>query len=279
MRKLLKAILIAAVPSLLAILPAQAQSTRAQAAPSVRLRFLFLDDAMANFSLQTTAKSKRSATGLSFEPYMISAPVTLAPSEQFKLLRKAPAGSVETHTGEQAYAGEQAHSGTPAQQMQQTERTIALLSAPAVDSLIVLAPAADGSDGWKSLIFPDDAASFGEGSIRIINLGAGAMAAAFGKEQITLQPGQTRLVRPQLDARRRTRTMVGVQEQAATTGAEVWQLIYNSITTIPRGERVTGILVYSPSGLSFTYTDEQLAEMPTPAPGHFWLTTRDTTNR
>lgn len=262
---------------LLTALPTHGQAQRASLDNGQpKLRFLFLDDEATAYTLETGSGGRSSGRNrlLSAEPYLISDPVRVTPGGELRLVRtdQNKHGTPASRPDATPQTADH-NSGTDEAQAQDTNR-VSRVRAPSTDSLLVFSPSDAKSAARPPLIYPDDPASFPAGSIRIINLGIAPMAAAFGTERLLLNPGESRIIHPELDARGRTRTRVGIQKQSSD-GQGNWEMIYNSITSIREGERVTGILVYSPSGLSFVYTDEQLEEMePLPA-GHFWLTSTD----
>jgi len=96
------------------------------------------------------------------------------------------------------------------------------------------------------------------------------MAARFGTEQIEVEPGAERLITPAVDRRNRIRVFI------ASQGKGEWRMIFNSFISLPEDNRVTGIVVYSPSGLRHTYTQDEIDTLGAPKPGYFWLTFTDT---
>jgi hypothetical protein len=220
--------------------------------PEVRLRFLFLDETAGAYSLQTGHSFRQ----LSATPYAISNPLTAAPGDKLELYKELPAT-------DPAEAGRG-----------KTVRVkIAAVTVPAVPAALVVLtprPAAPGSGGAPvyDVAFYDG--SFPEKSVRIINLGRAAMAARFGDEQALVPPGTARVLSPATDGRNRVFAKIAVQAAAG------WTLLSDSITVVRPDERLTGVLVYSPSGLRYAYTSAEIAENGPPPPGHFWLTYGET---
>lgn len=233
----------------------------------VELRFIFLDDQPATYTLQVEGnRGERVDTRtMTVEPYTISPPLAVLAGQKIRVARS------DAGTAEQPAA--QGQNGKDSDGRNEAS-VIGDFNAPDASRLIVMHPAARNEAGhWRSLSFPDDTESFPKGSIRVINLSDAPAVGAFGNEGVQLAPGEARIIHPRLDARQRTRTRIGVLKNADS--ADGRKIIYNSITSIANGQRVTGVLVYSPSGLSFTYTDTQLEELdPLPA-DYFWLTSTD----
>lgn len=212
---------------------------------------------------KSESQSGRRLTG---EPYVISSPVSVQIGQPIQIQRSArgPAAAASAST----MSGDNDSAAPPRLE------TIADFKAPDVDSLIIFYPSAHSErTRWQSLSFPDDASAFPEGSIRILNLSDATMIGAFGSERVQLAAGQARIIHPKLDSRNRARTRIAVREKNSGAPGD-WELIFNSITTVGDGQRVTGVLVYSPSGLS--YSEQQLAAYGPLPPGYFWLTSKDT---
>lgn len=91
------------------------------------------------------------------------------------------------------------------------------------------------------------------------------MAAQFGKETVTVEPGGTKIVRPVTDTRFRLRTKVA----ALTPGG--WSLLDSNVTILKADTRITGVLVFSPSGMRHLYDESTLYGRVPPPPGHVWL--------
>src|SRR5690606_41537908 len=107
------------------------------------------------------------------------------------------------------------------------------------------------------------------GAIRVINETNGGMAAQHGTEQVSVQPGEDKVVQPAPDKRHRVANRVATQ---ITSG---WKIITSQTTLLLPGQRVFGIFIHSPSGMRHTYTAVELAELGAPPPGDFWLTYSD----
>lgn len=96
------------------------------------------------------------------------------------------------------------------------------------------------------------------------------MAARFGTEKVEISPGAEQLVVPVVDKRSRIRVFV------ASQGVGEWSMIFNSFISLPENNRTTGVVVYSPSGMRHTYTQEEIDTLGPPKAGFFWLTFTDT---
>ncbi|MFH1498302.1 MAG: hypothetical protein ABII82_10800 [Verrucomicrobiota bacterium] len=222
------------------------------AAPEARLRFLILDETSDAYSLQTGGTRRQ----LNATPYVISRPVAAKPGERLEVFRQ----SVDPVTGKPRQV------------------RVASVSPPAglTAGLVVLTPRPPPVDDpaappvYGVDFFDSDPGTFPPGSIRILNLGRAAMGAQFGATQVVTPPGESRVVQPTTDERNRVFSKIAVQTAAG------WNLLSNRVTILRPDERLTGVFVYSPSGLRHTYTRQELAERGPPPPGHFWLTFADT---
>lgn len=218
-----------------------------------KLRFLFLDETPGAYSLKLGTTFRQ----VSSTPYAISQPFqppTAAPLEVYKTSTVPdPATGVKPRI------------------------KVAVVTPPANTSaaLVVIAPQ-PGSDTagapptYSVRFFDNDPNSFPPKSLRILNLGHNQMAAQFGTERALVDPGTFKILRPATDKYNRV-----VGKVAVSTPPD-WKLLYNKMLIIGPEERLTGVFVYSPSGLRHTYTALELAEMGPPPPGHFWLSYTDT---
>lgn len=230
-----------------------AQTPADEPKPS-KLRFLFLNETPGAFSLKTGADY----LPISSAPYAISPPVTLQPKGRLEVFQIAPLP--DPVTGKKDWI------------------KIANITPPAgiVSALVVVSPKppAPGSTDAPTCdvtFFDTDARAFPAGGIRMINLGRAQLGAQFDKATpIVLQPGETRITNPTPDPKNRIVARIAVHE------GENWKLLSNKIVVLRPNQRLTGVFVYSSSGLLHTYTKEELAEFGKPAPGHFWLTYTDT---
>lgn len=227
-------------------------SAQTEAPKPAQLRFLFLDETAGAYSVKTTGNNYRR---ISSSPYAISqpyAPPSFAPLDIYK-----------SSTIPDPITG------------LKPRLKIATVTPPANTSaaLVVLTPTPPAEPGalpiYTVQFFDNDPASFPPQSLRILNLGREQMAAQFGDQRAVVDPGSSRILRPSTDKYNRV-----VGKIAVSTPPD-WKLLYNKVLIIRPEERLTGVFVYSASGLRHTYTELELAEMGPPAPGHFWLSYTD----
>ncbi len=230
-----------------------ARAGAAEPPPDVSLRFLFLDETPGAYSLKTGATFRQ----LSATPYAIGRPVVARPAARLELFKDSPAP--DPLTGKIVRI------------------KVATVTAPAdtPSALVVLTPrpaepGATTAPAYDVAFYNNDPRDFPARSIRILNLGHAAVATQFGSAQTVTPPGSAQVVQPTPDQRDRVFGKIAVQTAAG------WELLYNRITILRATERVTGVFVYSPSGLRHTYTAQELAERGPPSPGHFWLTYGET---
>lgn len=233
--------------------PARAQ-TPPDAPKPAKLRFLFLDEKPGAYSLKIGATFRP----ISQAPYAISPPLTLAPGTRLEIYQ------------------------TPAKPDPVTGKKeplkIATLTPPAAltSALVVVTPVQPPPNSTETprcevAYFDADSAVFPAGSIRVLNLGHALLGTQFDNgAPFSLQPGETRIVQPAPDAKNRVVAKIAVHE------GDTWRLLSNKIALLRPGQRMTGVFVYSPSGMLHTFTAEELAEFGKPKPGHFWLTYTDT---
>ncbi|MEX2606406.1 MAG: hypothetical protein WD708_03595, partial [Kiritimatiellia bacterium] len=67
-----------------------------------------------------------------------------------------------------------------------------------------------------------------------------------------------------------------VRARIATRDPEGWQLIDDNIAIVKPTTRMTGLMVFSPSGLRFRFDEYLIATRGPPPPSHVWLTYSDT---
>jgi hypothetical protein len=234
-------------------LPLHGQDTVEKPKPA-SLRFLFLDETPGAYSL----KNGPSFRQISSAPYAISPPIILQPKGRLEIYQTAPLP--DPITGKKDLV------------------KIAAITPPddVTSALVVVTPhpAAPGTSSPPApdvTYFKTDSDSFPAGGIRVINLGRAPLGTQFDKAPaFQLQPGETRIVSPTPDSKNRVAVKIAVSE------GDAWKLLSNKIAILKPGQRMTGVFVYSPSGLLHTYTAEELAEFGKPKPGHFWLTYTDT---
>ena len=217
--------------------------------PVSKLRFLFLDESPGAYSVKVNTHFQQ----LSTSPYAVSAPFTPEAGDHIDLYKTNPIADPKTGKIERI--------------------KIATVTPPinSASALVIVSPRPqlNGSataPAYNIEVIDSDPRTFPAGSLRILNRGFAAMAAQFGPDQVVTQPGATQLVHPDADQRNRVYTKVAVQS------AGNWKLIYNAMTIVRPTERVTGIFVYSPSGMIQNYTADEIEQHGPPPPAHFWLT-------
>lgn len=231
--------------------------TPAPAPRPATLRFLFLEDRPASYFVQTGKNEYRK---ISSSPYAISAPFVPPSLEAVRIYRyqtqppASPAGAAPSPYVEVATV-------TP--------------SATSSSTLIVLIPQAPVAPatkpGLRAVEYDADPSGFPAGSVRVINLGRTEMAVQLGRATpAQVSPGTTTVLRPSPDSQDRVPARIAFKD---TTG---WRILSNKILMLRPEQRITGVLVYSPSGMRHTYTREEIAEFGQPKPGHAWLTFTDT---
>lgn len=232
---------------------ARAQSPTPELQPTT-LRFLFLDEKPGAYSL----KSGKSHRQISPAPYAISTPIDVAPQSPLDIYQLSSVPDPVTGKKEPV--------------------KIASITPPAnlTSALAVVAPRRPDPGAVtppppEITYFDTSIEAFPAGTIRVINLGRSTLGTKFDKiEPFLLQPGEIRHVTPVPDPKNRLVVKIAVSE------GENWKLLSNKIVVLKPSQRMTGVFIYSPSGLLHTYTSDELAEFGPPKPGHFWLTYTDT---
>jgi hypothetical protein len=219
------------------------------------LRFLFLDESAGAYSL----KIDRNFQQISAAPYAISPPYVPASLRSLEIYKTNPIPNPETGAIERI--------------------KIATLVPPAntTSALVIVTPrpASPGSTEppvYQVEFVNSDPATFPGGAIRILNRGQSAMAGRFSTEQVMVAPGSTKIIRPAFDDRGRVRMRIAVQVQSGDN----WKQVDRNVAILKPDIRVTGVLVYSPSGMRHLYDADTLLDQGVPSPGHFWLTYTDT---
>lgn len=218
-----------------------------------KLRFLFLDESPGAYSIKLGTTYRQ----ISSTPYAISQP--FQPSNLIPLEVYKTSATPDPVTGVKPRI--------------KVASIIPPINTPT--ALVVLSPQSENTDSKSSptyqiQFFDNDPKSFPARSLRVLNLGHSQMAVQFGAEQAVIEPGASKILQPKTDKYNRAAGKIAV-----ATPTE-WKLLYNKILIFPPEARLTGVFVYSPSGLRHTYTALELAERGPPPPGHFWLTYSDT---
>ncbi len=232
---------------------AHAQTPPTEPKPA-RLRFLFLDEKPGAYSLKSGTAQRQ----ISPAPYAISSPITVPAKGRLDIYQLPSVPDPVTGKKEPV--------------------KIVSLTPPATltSALVVVTPRPPAAGSTTApapdiAYFDTSTEAFPPGGIRVINLGRSPLGTRFDKiDPFLLQPGETRIVTPVPDAKNRIVVKIAVSE------GESWKLLSNKIAVLKPGQRMTGVFVYSASGLLHTSTSEELAEFGKPNPGHFWLTYTDT---
>ncbi len=244
-------LLLLAIPILFAALSARGQTPSEPPKPPV-LRFLFLDETEGEYALKIDRKFKQ----ISSAPYIISPPYTPASLERLDIYKTSTVP--DPVTGE--FPRIKVTSFTPP-----ANTTSALV-------IVTPQPPAPGSitPGTYNVEFIDNSvAAFPGGTLRILNRGHASLATRLAKNQVVTEPGSVKIITPDADPRGRLRVLVAVQTP------DEWKLIDDNVVVVKPDIRVTGVLVYSPSGMKFRLGPYILAERGDPPPSHAWLTYTD----
>lgn len=248
--------LLFAVCGLAFVASVRAQGTPVPPRPAT-LRFLVLEDRPAAYFVQTGRDDYQQITS---SPYAISTPYTPPDVAPVAIYRKVELPTPAT-PGAVASPYVKVASVTPS------------ITSPS--TLIVLVPeppvAPSTTPTLRPVVYNTDPATFPAGSVRVINLGRAPMAVQLGSASpLQVAPGNTQVASVRPDAKNRVPARIGIQD---TDG---WRILSNKILTMRPGHRITGVVVYSPSGMRHTYTREEIAEFGPPKPAHVWLTFTDT---
>lgn len=221
------------------------------------LRFLFLEDRPAAYYVQSGKSEYRK---ISSSPYAISIPYvppSLEPVRIYRHQKQPPAGPAGT---------------TPSPYVEVATVTPSSTSSSTLIVFIPQPPVAPSTTpGLRAVEYDADPSGFPAGSIRVINLGRAEMAVQLGSATpAQVSPGSTTVMRPSPDSQDRVPARIAFQD---TSG---WRILSNKILMLRPEQRITGVFVYSPSGMRHTYTREEIAEFGQPKPGHAWLTFTDT---
>jgi len=212
---------------------------------TITLRFLVLEEAGGRYLLQTETGRHH----LSSYPYAISPPVRVVRGERATVFKTLPP---DPNEGEEA---------------QPRQIPVAVIRPPASanDALVVLRPAAPGAS-YHVRYHNSAAEVFPAATLRVINLANETIGIELAGRIKQIEPGETAVMEGRPDHRNR------VIARIARRGPEEWHILYNSVLVMRPGERMTGVVVFSPSGMRHTYTEDELIEFGNPPPRHEWLT-------
>ncbi|HBR93546.1 MAG TPA: hypothetical protein DEA90_05215 [Opitutae bacterium] len=228
----------------------QAQSNQQ---PHTNLRFLFLDESPGLYYL----KVDEDFQNLSTRPYAISKPIKARASDEIEIYKEFPDQLTESGKA--------------------IRIKVTTVSPPinTVSSLAVIAPRPSKFPestipSYATRFYNSNPEEFPPKSIRILNLNNNPVVAQFGEQRVAIAAGGEEIIEPDTDTRNRL-----IYKIATRNNEDDWKLRYNNMMIIRPEERITGILVYSPSGMRHTYTEAELRDLGEPEPGIFWLTYTD----
>lgn len=240
-----------ALASFVTLAPPSVGQTSAPDAPTPpKIRFLFLDETAGHYTARLVSGIRRVSDG----PYEISPPITPSDFRPFPIYKTLSNPELGT-TAPVKVATISIPSGT---------RSILAIISPRP------APSPAELPAYGVEIIDCDPSKFPAGSIRVINRAMAPMAAQFGNDLVSVDPGADTVVHPAPDKRHRVASRIATQ---ITSG---WKIITSQTTLLLPGQRVFGVIIHSPSGMRHTYTAAELAELGPPTPGDFWLTFSDT---
>lgn len=241
--------------TLIAILSGLLPLTRVQAEdppPPAKLRFLFLDEIPGTYSLKMGEEYRI----LTSSPYRVSPPITPPDLNRMVVFKNGPFRNPET--GEFP------------------KFPVAIINPPnnTTSSLVVITPipkAQGESGGPKARVeyIDCDPGIVPAGSMRILNRGRAPLVAQIGADNFKVDVGKERIVSPDVDKRYRVRTRI------VSTNGDGLQYIDDNVAIIPPAARVTGLMVFSPSGLRFRLGEDVIEKLGEPTPSHVWLTFTD----
>ncbi len=216
--------------------------------PPAKLRFLFLDETAGAYSLKVNESFKQIISA----PYTISSPIVPTGSDRLDIYKTNPVPDPITGKNKRVKVA----SITPP-----TNTTSALVILTprrvAVDS--------DAAPVYDVEFIDSDPQAYPIGTLRVLNRGTAAMAAQIGSENLIAEPGATKIIKPSTDTHFRLRTKVATQ----TPGG--WKLLDNNVTILKANNRLTGVLLFSPSGMRHIYDESTIYDRGAPPPGHVWL--------
>lgn len=218
-------------------------SLRGQDETRIQLRFLFLDESRSAYFLQLEDETVR----LSAAPYSISPPITVQYGQTLNIL--------QANTSRKSEA----------------RREILNIQAPdqGNSALVVVEPQSGKSSDYRYSILETGSARRDPQSLQIFNLGLTETAVLIGESKALIPAGETKLMNINPDAKHRVIAKVG---ERTTEG---WRMLYDGVIALRPEQKMTAVIVYSPTGLRYTYTKQEIQEFGEPEPGHFWLTFLD----
>tara|TARA_R100000027_G_scaffold2734_9_gene2704 strand:- start:2805 stop:3548 length:744 start_codon:yes stop_codon:yes gene_type:complete len=134
--------------------------------------------------------------------------------------------------------------------------------------LIVFLPNKNRTE-YFGRIYKDSDANFPFGSLRVINLSPSAIAFAAGGDREFLESGEVIVVSPEVD--RKNRFLLKVADKKS----DEWNILLNSVEVLRPSDRITGLVIYSPSGMRHTMTSAEIRMFGEPKPGNYWIDFRE----
>ncbi len=215
--------------------------------PPVEVRLLFLDESMGE---GYSVKTEDSFLKVSSYPYAISNPILRPASTELEIYKNLPPPPPD------------AANKSP----EPLHIKIATLKIPdnSGSILAVLKPLPNETKA-NVLIYNSDPDNFPKNSIRIINLGITPMGISVNGKIGQIEPGKHAIFPTDPDEKNR---VVAKVAQLTKTHPKI---IYDGVLILPPENRITGVVVFSPSGMRHTYTELELREFGAPKPRHQWL--------
>ncbi|MFH1499657.1 MAG: hypothetical protein ABII82_17745 [Verrucomicrobiota bacterium] len=217
-----------------------------------KLRFVFVDEAAGSYSLKIGREFKK----LSSSPYSLSPVITPPGFGQLEIHKTLP--TIDPETGENI----------------RIKLTTFTPPANTTAALAIVTPRFPGNDPTltptASIEFIDnDPSAYPAGTIRVLNRSQHAMAAQFGEDKILVEPSGVQIIRPTTNDRGLVRSRIAGQ---TATG---WKIIDDNVAVVKPETRLTGLFLFSPSGMRFRFNAAFIAERGEPPPSHVWLTYTD----
>jgi hypothetical protein len=219
----------------------------------VDLWFLFLDESEGSFYIKTDGGFEL----LSGAPYSVTNTRSFLPGTSIEIYKDLRMQVDDTLNSED--------------EQRQRKAKVADLMVPSnlESALVVLAPVSTGPNGmpiFKERYFEEPLIDSASGSIQLINLGVSRTAAALGTERVVLEPGEVKTIKAPTDSRNRLKVQVADDLDGK------WKVIERRVVFLSPGELLTGVFVYSASGMKHSYSRSELLSMgKDPPPCHAWL--------
>lgn len=206
----------------------------------MQLRFLFLDESRGAYFLKQADGEKR----VSAAPYSISQPVNVSLGQPLEILR------------------------AKSSRKNDARQKILTLNAPrqGTSALVVVQPDASNASSYDYVILETGSEDKTPQTLRVFNLGVSDTAIVIGDAKAQLAAGNTTLLKLNPDAKHRVIAKVGEKTQ------DGWRMLYDGVIALRPEQMMTAVIVYSPTGMRHTYTEQEIIEFGEPEPGHFWLT-------